>query len=711
MGGSGGTSESKQGRNPNKLVDETSTYLLQHAYNPVHWYPWADEALQKARGEDKPILLSIGYSACHWCHVMEHESFEDESTAELMNRNFVNIKVDREERPDIDEIYMKCVQLLTGHGGWPMTVFLTPQLKPFFAGTYFPPQDRHGMPSFKRVLLGVKDAWDSRRNEVEESSSDITVHLNLLDKVKPGDADLSEELLDRAMEPLLKVFDKTWGGFGGAPKFPHTASISFGMRRMKPGSQRKTSKCLDYMEMVSTTLDRMAWGGMHDHLGGGFARYSVDRKWLIPHFEKMLYDNALIPRNYFDGYLITGNEYWLEVGCAVLDFVTRELQMEEGGFYSSLDADSEGEEGKFYVWTPEQIKEILGAEDGAWLCEVLGVTDSGNFEHGTSALNFPEGPDEARAKTKLSKDAFWEKLNPLRGKLLAARAARIRPGRDDKMLTSWTSLMISAYIDGYRVMGEQRYLDIAKKAASFILDTLYKDGRLLRTYGRGIAKLNGYLDDYAYLIQALLDLAAVDPDARWFITAAKLNEVVLEHFWSAEDGGFYYTSDDHEELIARTKHFYDGSTPSATSVSVTNLIRLGRIMNNEGFLEKAARTIKLYSAYLHKAPDQFSNLLCALDTYISTPTEIAIVFNSSKQDAKEIFETLFHFYLPSSVCIIADEARDDFEQLKKSCPLLEGRASIDGKPTAYVCRNFACEQPTTDLEKFRNSLRDIVSNQ
>lgn len=711
MGSSAGKSESKQDRSPNKLVDETSTYLLQHAYNPVQWYPWNDEALHKAKAEDKPILLSIGYSACHWCHVMEHESFEDESTAELMNRHFVNIKVDREERPDLDEIYMKCVQLLTGHGGWPMTVFLTPQLKPFFAGTYFPPQDRHGMPSFKRVLLGVKDAWDTRREEVEESSSDITVHLNLLDKVKPGDIDLNEEVLDRSLDPLLRVFDKTWGGFGGAPKFPHTASVSLGMRRMKPGASQKTSKNLDCMEMVTTTLDRMAWGGMHDQLGGGFARYSVDRKWLIPHFEKMLYDNALIPRNYFDGFLITGNDYWLDVARNVLEFVIRELQMEEGGFYSSLDADSEGEEGKFYVWTPDQIKEVLGKEDGAWLCDVYGVTPGGNFEHGSSALNFPEGPDEARQRLKMGKDEFWKKLNLLREKLLEAREGRIRPGRDDKMLTSWTSLMISAFVDGYRVMGDDRYLAVAKKAGSFILDTLYKNGRLLRTYGRGIAKLNGYLDDYAYLIQALLDLAAVDPDARWFTTAQKLNDVVLEHFWSADDGGFYYTSDDHEELIARTKHFYDGSTPSATSVSVMNLIRLGRLTNNNDYLDKAARTIKLYSPYLHKAPDQFSNLLCALDTYVSSPSEIAIVYNSKKQSAREISSMLFHFYLPATVSIIADEARDDFQDLVKACSLLEGRISIDGMPTAYVCRNFACEQPTTDPEQLRASLREIVAQQ
>lgn len=708
MSGGGEKSGSHEGKNPNRLVDETSTYLLQHAYNPVMWYPWAEEALKKAKEENKPILLSIGYSACHWCHVMEHESFEDESTAALMNEHFVNIKVDREERPDIDEIYMKCVQLLTGHGGWPMTVFLTPELKPFFAGTYFPPQDRHGMPSFKRVLFGVKEAWDNRRDEVEESSADITEHLNLLDKVKPGDFELDASVLDRALDPLLRVFDKTWGGFGGAPKFPHTASVSLGMRMMKPGASQKTAKNLDCMEMVCTTLDHMAWGGMHDQIGGGFARYSVDRKWLIPHFEKMLYDNALIPRNYLDGYLITGNEYWLRVARDCLDFILRELLMPEGGFYSSLDADSEGEEGKFYVWTPKEIEEILGKEDAEFFCRVYGVSPSGNFEHGTSALHFSGGPEEIRTALKLSDKEFWERLDPLRQKVFDARSKRVRPGRDDKMLCSWTSLMVSAFVDGYRVTAEKKYLEAAVKASNFILDKLLKDGRLLRTYGRGIAKLNAYLDDYAYLIQALLDLSAVDANARWFTSALQLHEVVLKHFWSADDGGFYYTSDDHEELIARTKHFYDGSTPSATSVSVMNLIRIGRLTGKNELLEMAARTIKLYSPYLHKAPDQFSNLLCALDIYLAPAIEIAVVFDSSKVSPESMLAELNRAYLPSAVCIVADQSRPDFDDLIKVSPLLEGRSAIEGMPTAYICGNFTCDQPITKQEEFRSKLKSLV---
>lgn len=705
------TNPEDKSKRANKLAGETSTYLLQHAHNPVEWHPWGAEALSRSKSEDKPILLSIGYSACHWCHVMEHESFEDESTAALMNRHFINIKVDREERPDIDEIYMKSVQLLTGHGGWPMTVFLTPALKPFFAGTYFPPQDRHGIPSFKRVLLGVKTAWESQRQEVEESSSDITIHLNLLDKVKAGDAELNNELLERALDPLIRVFDRTWGGFGGAPKFPHTASISLAMRCMKPGAAVKTGQNLECMEMLCTTLDRMAWGGMHDQLGGGFARYSVDRRWLIPHFEKMLYDNALIPRNYLDAYLITGRAYWLEVGRDALEFVLRELAIAEGGFYCSLDADSEGVEGKYYVWTPGQVEAVLGKDDAAWVCDVYGISPQGNFEHGSSAPNFPDGHEECIKRLKLSEDEFWSRLKPLKARLLAEREKRVRPGRDDKMLTSWTSLMVSCLVDGYKVTGERKYIDAACKSANFILDTLMKDGRLLRTYGRGIAKLNAYLEDYAYTIQAFLDLAACDPSSRWLVNAVKLNDLVLKHYWDNENGGFFYTSDDHEELIARTKHFYDGSTPSASSVSVMNLIRLARLSGKHELLEKAAQTMKIYTPYFHKAPDQFSNMLCALDAYLAEPTEIAVVYDANcKSEAQDLLAELYRFYLPNAVIVTADLSLPDYKDLLEACPLLTDRPLQDQKATVYICKNFSCQKPITDKTELASSLHDLIKH-
>ncbi|MBX9719985.1 MAG: hypothetical protein K2X81_01215 [Candidatus Obscuribacterales bacterium] len=483
------------------------------------------------------------------------------------------------------------------------------------------------------------------------------------------------------------------------------------MRRMQPGRAKEGARKADCSELMTTTLNRMAWGGIHDQLAGGFARYSVDRRWLIPHFEKMLYDNALIPRNYLDAYVITGNGYWLEVARDCLDFVLRELTMPEGGFYCSLDADSEGVEGKYYVWTPEQISEVLGKEDAAFFCDVFDVSVRGNFEHGNSALNFPEGPEACMKRLKLSDAEFWKRVNPLKAKLLESREKRIRPGRDDKMLTSWTSLMISAFVDGYKVIGDKKYLDAATKAASFILDNLMKDGRLLRTYGRGISKLNAYLEDYAYFIQALLDLASCDADYRWLCTAVKLNEQVLAHFWDSESIGFFFTSDDHEELIARTKHFYDGSTPSSSSVSVMNLIRLARLCNKPELLDKAAATIRSYTPYFHKAPDQFSNMLCALDTYLSQPIEVAVVYDSTcAEQARELILEFYRCYIPSAVLAVVDLSLPDKDKLIDACPLLRDRPIQGGKAALYICRNFTCEKPITDKDELKASLAKLLQS-
>lgn len=696
-------------REPNRLIDETSTYLRQHAYNPVDWYPWGAEAIEKARSQDKPILLSVGYSACHWCHVMEHESFEDAETAAMMNKYFVNIKVDREERTDLDEIYMKAVQMLTGHGGWPMTVFLTPKLKPFYAGTYFPPQDRHGIPSFRRVLLSVQTAWSSQRDDVEESSAEIAEHLAQLDKLRAADpVPIDNSLVDNAVATLIKVFDRTWGGFGSAPKFPHTASIALGFRRLKPGCKEKTSREFQCLEMVQTTLDKMAEGGIHDHLAGGFARYSVDRQWLIPHFEKMLYDNALLVRNYFEGYLVTGRAWWREVACDILTFVERELLMPEGGFYCSLDADSEGEEGKYYVWTPKEVMASLGTEDGGWFNKVFQVTDRGNFEHGKSVLNFSATPEEIAAENKMSEPEFQAKVKPLKEKLLAAREQRVRPGRDEKMLTGWTSLMISAFVDGYKYTGQEKYLRIATTAARFILSTLVVDGRLLRSYGRGHAKLNAYLDDYACLIQAMLDLASVDADPLWLEQAMVLNDIVQQRFSDKSEGGFFFTSEDHEELITRSKHFYDGSTPSATSVSVFNLVRLSRLCGRNDFAETAHRVFATYAPYFAKAPDQFSNLLCALDFHLSAGTEIVLFLDSSREDGKEMLRIIHSTWLRGSVILIADgQLLQNASTEVREHPLLKGRSMIDNKPTVYICHKFACDAPLTDPALVRERLGEL----
>ena len=456
-------------RKPNRLVNETSTYLLQHAYNPVDWYAWGPEALERSKSEDKPILLSIGYAACHWCHVMEHESFEDHDTAEFMNEHFVNIKVDREERTDLDEIYMKAVQMMTGHGGLPMTVFLTPELKPFFGGTYFPPEDRHGLPGFKRLLQALHNAWQNQREEIAESSEELVAHLRSFNELGTADGagTIDYSIIDEGMGKLLKHFDDKWGGFGGAPKFPHTFSIDLAMHCASPAYKGKDHR-KECLELVTTTLDRMAYGGIQDQIGGGFARYSVDRHWLVPHFEKMLYDNALLCQTYLNGFVLTGREYWADVAVGIMEFVLRELRTEGGAFYSSLDADSEGEEGKFYVWSKNEIIETLGKDDGKFFCDVYGVSKEGNFEHHTNVLHLSATPEELAAKNELTEEAFWKKLEPLKKSLMEAREKRVRPGRDEKVLTSWNSLMISALVEGYRVLQEERYLVAAQEAATFI---------------------------------------------------------------------------------------------------------------------------------------------------------------------------------------------------------------------------------------------------
>jgi hypothetical protein len=689
----------------NRLAGETSPYLLQHADNPVDWYPWGAEALEKARSENKPILLSIGYSSCHWCHVMEHESFESKEIARLMNENFVNIKVDREERPDLDEIYMKAVQLMTGHGGWPMTVFLTPDLEPFFAGTYFPPEDRHGMPGFTRVLTSVAAAWRNNRDQIDTSSGEIAAFLRQFDKVTPAGAQLERQPVEMAVDYMLHTFDHQWGGFGSAPKFPFPCNLYLAMRCLAKESPLPASKREQCLQMVTTTLDRMAYGGMHDQIGGGFARYSVDRKWLIPHFEKMLYDNATLSKAYFQGYTLTGRRYWRQVGTDCLDFVLSELTTPEGAFYSSLDADSEGVEGKFYVWRPEEVTSVLGADDGRWVNEVYGVSIDGNFEHGTSVLHLPESLEALARRYGISEKDFWDRLDPLRARLVEARSKRVRPGRDEKVLTSWNGLMISGFVEGYKATREQRYLDAARKAAEFIMTKLQVKGRLLRTYGQGRAKLNGYLDDYSFFIQALLDLAEVDFDPRWYDNAVSLTGTMLKHFWDEEQAGFFYTSDDHETLLTRPKNYYDGSTPSGTSVAVMSLMRLASLTGKAEYRDRAEQAIKLFMPHFHKAPEQFANMICALDFDLSSPLEIALVADSSKSDWQKLRDKLYDAFLPNSVMLLKDTAGDG----GAGSPLLEARGLVDGKPAVYICRNFTCDKPITDITALKTKLDELTA--
>jgi hypothetical protein len=687
--------KSKEQGKPNRLINETSTYLLQHAYNPVDWYPWGPEALERARQEDKPILLSIGYSACHWCHVMEHESFENEETALLMNEKFINIKVDREERTDLDEIYMKAVQMMTGHGGWPMTVFLTPELKPFYGGTYFPPVDRHGLPGFQRLLAALSLTFKEKREEVDASSEDITEHLRMLDNIGTtlGEASIDHSLIDQALDKLIQHFDDRWGGFGSAPKFPHSFSIDLAMRcssKSYKGDQRSD----DCEEVVRTTLDRMAYGGIHDQIGGGFARYSVDGQWLIPHFEKMLYDNALLCQTYLNGYVAFKRPYWATVARGIMDFVLRELRTEQGGFFSSLDADSEGEEGKFYVWTHDEILDTLGREDGNFFCTVFGVTERGNFEHGCSALYWVRSPEETAEQFGVSVEELWTRLEVLKEKLMVERSARVRPGRDEKVLTSWNSLMISALVDGYRILKDEKYLRAAKDAANFILKELTAKDKLLRTWGQGRAKLDGYLDDYAFFSQALLDLAAVDFESKWIERAMHFTKEMLALFWDDAAGDLYYTSKDHEALVTRPRSQYDGSIPSGTSVATFVLVRLSRLTADPLWEKRAKQLMKKCAPLVVRVPDQFANLLGAMDYWLTPSTEVVILGSQSAQENAEMVFASAINYAPNKtvLCWPEKQPADAQPELKN---LLTGRTLLQEKPTAYLCHNFACDKPTS----------------
>lgn len=695
--------QGKSKNKENRLGKETSTYLRQHRFNPVDWFPWGEEALSLAKSQDKPILLSVGYAACHWCHVMEHESFEDHDTAALMNESFVNIKVDREERTDIDEIYMKAVQLMVGHGGWPMTVFLTPEGKPFFGGTYFPREDRHGLPGFKRVLRNVASAWKDNRPQIVESSDDLAHHLKLLEKIKgdnasdktEGEEDLADyTTINTALEKLVRTFDQTWGGFGNAPKFPHTFSLELAMRCAASGSPIKASRKDECLEIVETTLNKMAYGGIHDQIGGGFARYSTDRQWLVPHFEKMLYDNALLARTYFNGFLLTGRAYWLRVAEGILSFVKRELSTADGAFYSSLDADSEGEEGKFYVWTPDEIIDILG-DEGPWFNEVFSVGERGNFEHGTSILHLSRSPEELSRHYTRPVENIWQSLDQCAEKLLAAREKRIRPGRDEKVLTSWNSLMISAFVDGYRVTGKEEYLTTALRAAEFILERMMVGDRLMRVWGRiddqnDLVKLKGYLDDYACFIDALLDLASVDDDPKWLSHADRLCSSMLAHFYDSSEGGFFYTADDHEELVVRPRSHFDGSVPSGTSMAVTVLLKLAALTDKEEYRTRAREVFAIYSPHLTRMPDQFANLLNALDFYLAAPEQVALILpaNSQKNSpaARAEIMTLFSRFHPNKV--VATAKADSAE----TRPLFKNKSCKD-EPLVYICKNFTCEAP------------------
>jgi uncharacterized protein YyaL (SSP411 family) len=690
---------------PNRLANETSPYLLQHADNPVDWYPWGEEALQKAKEEDKPIFLSIGYSACHWCHVMAHESFEDERVAAILNKHFVSIKVDREERPDLDRIYMSAVQAMTGRGGWPMSVFLTPEGEPFYGGTTFPPTPRYGMPSFADVLLAVVDAWLNRRQELAEEGKRIAAAINRQSAVREGAEreDLKRETLGAALENLWQGFNRVHGGWpfdhaqgkGGAPKFPQPMALEFLLRH-----HHSTGDPLA-LKMASQTLEAMARGGVYDQIGGGFHRYSVDNHWLMPHFEKMLYDNAQLARVYLHAWQVTSDPFYRAIAEEILDYVVREMTDGStglttgpgGGFYSTQDADTEGEEGKFFLWTPSEIHDLLGQEADTFMT-AFGVTTQGNFE-GQNILEFVG---------HMSQREEWSEA---RGKLFAAREQRMHPGRDEKVLTSWNGLMLAAFAEAARVLRRDDYRRVAERNADFLLRELRRDdGRLWHTWracpeqGRraGVAKINGYLEDYTYLIEGLLELYQTTFEPRWYLAARELAEAMVVHF--SAPVGFFDTSDDHERLISRPREWQDNAVPSGNAMATSVLLRLAGLAVEPRYAELARRSLSQVQPLLARHPLAFGQWLVALDYALSHPREIAIVGDPQAGDTRALLDACTTGYRPHQVVALRSPDSE-----ASAVPLLQDRSQISGRATAYVCVGSACRPSVTDSAELQELLK------
>jgi len=623
---------------------------------------------------------------------MEHESFEDEATAAVMNEHFINIKVDMEERPDVDQIYMNFVQLTTGRGGWPMNVFMTPDKRPFFGGTYFPPEPRYGMPSWKQILISISEAFTTRRDEIDNSANDIVGELRKM-SVIDGGAELSEDLVETAFASLSRTFDSTNGGFGGAPKFPQAMSLEFLLRYYhRTGDEHA-------LRMVTQTLDKMAWGGMYDQIGGGFHRYSVDAVWLVPHFEKMLYDNAQLSRVYLHAFQVTGNEFYRETAVEILEYVRREMLDASGGFYSTQDADSEGEEGKFFVWTPAEIEQLLGAKDARLFSFFYDVSDEGNFE-GKNILNRSYDFEPAATALDVDESKLRQAIENGREALFKAREERVKPGRDEKILTAWNGLMLAAFADAAAVLSDERYLTIARNNADFILTELERDGRLLRTWKSGQAKLNAYVEDYANVADGLMRLYEVSGEIRYLKEARRLADLMITEFWDEENGGFFFTSNDHEELVVRNKDFFDNATPSGNSVAADVLLKLARFCDDERYQRFAIATMRLAATQARRYPQGFGRLLSAFEFYLFPTREIAVVGGN----ANDLTDEVNRHYLPNAVIAASNDPEGDADTI----PFLAGRTSIDDKPTAYVCENFTCQRPVTTTEELRELLLSSV---
>jgi len=694
----------------NKLINERSPYLLQHAYNPVDWHAWNDEAFEKARKEDKPIFLSIGYSTCHWCHVMEHESFEDSTVAQLMNDAFVCIKVDREERPDIDNIYMTVCQMMTGSGGWPLTIVMTPDKKPFFAATYIPKETRFNRMGMIELIPRIADVWQNRRQEVLQSADKITAGLRRSSEHAESGRQLSDITLTAAFDDLKGSFDDRHGGFGAQRKFPIPHNLLFLLRYWdRTGEDRALS-------MVEQTLAAMRLGGIFDHVGYGFHRYSTDPQWLLPHFEKMLYDQALIAMAYTEAYQVTGKQECANTARETFSYVLRDMTSPNGGFYSAEDADSEGEEGKFYVWTDTEVRDILDADEAEAFTSAYNIQPEGNFKEestghatGTNIPHFTKSLAEIAKEMGVEELHLSEVLKRSRVKLFEHREKRIHPLKDDKILTDWNGLMIAALSKAAQVFNDEEYLTAATRSADFLLDSMRTDGgALLHRYREGSAEIDGYVDDYAFLIWGLIELYETTFDVKYLRAAIELNGYLIEHFWDESEGGFFFTADDSEELIHRTKDIYDGAVPSGNSVGMLNLLRLGKITADASLEQRAAQLAETFSGSVSRSPSNFTQMMIALDFATGSSYEVVIVGKPDSKDTKDMLAALTSQYAPNKVVLLkpTDQSKPDIAELAE---YTGNHSSIDGKSTAYVCLNYNCKLPTTDPDEMLRLLKETKS--
>ncbi len=688
-----------KGSHTNRLAQETSPYLLQHARNPVDWYPWDAEAFARAKEEDKPVFLSIGYSTCHWCHVMESESFEDEATAAVLNEHFIAIKVDREERPDVDATYMKAVQMLTGSGGWPLSVFLTPEGKPFYGGTYFPPEGLYGRPSFTQVLLAIKDAWAERREALLESSDKISETLRQVGRAD-AQGQLSHDISEAAYRLLSAQFDPLYGGFGRAPKFPQPSTLMLLLNRWRRTGDDQT------LLMVTKTLDAMAAGGIYDHLGGGFHRYSTDARWLVPHFEKMLYDQALLSRLYLQAYQATGREAYAAVARDVFEYVLRDMTDPAGGFYAAEDADSEGREGVFYVWKQEEIETLLGNDAAGLYAAHFGVTSKGNFEDETNILHIAQTVDQLSEELDRDRSDMLAELTRAKETLFKHRSTRPRPHLDDKIITGWNGLMISSFAYGGAVLGDATYVRAAERAATFVLARLRADGRLMRYFRADKAIEKAFLDDHAAMVLGLLDLYEASFDPRWLDEAQTLADQMIELFTDEEAGGFYLAGRDMEQLVTRDKPSYDGAVPSGNSMAALALLRLHRITAEKRFGAAGQRVLKAFSGSMGDSPTGMTAMLLALDFHLGPTQEVVVVVGKAPEEAERLIQEVRRRFLPNAVLMLRSPGPDG-DALARIAPFTANLTPIEGRAAAYVCENYTCRQPVTTPGDLTQILAEI----